>query len=58
MSFETFDDYFFLSLATILSASFALSVRYCFKSKCSEIEIAWNGIKIVRTPDLERQETI
>ena len=52
------DGVFFLSLLTILTGSFGLSVRYCLKSKCEHFSMCCGLLKIDRRVDLEVQEEI
>ena len=41
---EIFDATFWLGLASVVSASFALSIKYCLKSKCSQFSLFWGLI--------------
>ena len=45
---------FYLSLITLLCTSISLSIRYCYKSKCSEFSCCC--MKLKRDVDIEKQE--
>jgi hypothetical protein len=47
---------FFLSLATMICGFFSLALRYCYKSKCKDIDICC--IKIKRDTDIEYKEDV
>jgi hypothetical protein len=53
-----FNGVFFLSIATILTGSFGLAVKYCLKSKCEHFSVCFGLLKIDRRVDLETQEEI
>jgi hypothetical protein len=53
---QEFNGIFFLSLATILTGAFGLSVRYCLKSKCENFSLCFGLLNIDRRVDLEVQE--
>ena len=42
------DSNFIITLTTILLGGFALLVKYCFKSKCSDINICFGLLQIKR----------
>ena len=47
---------FFLSLATLLCTCMTLSIKYCYKSKCKEVEFCC--IKVKRDIETELKEDI
>lgn len=49
----TFNGVFFLSLATILSGSFGLALRYMLKSKCEDFSLCCGLLSVKRRVDLE-----
>lgn len=51
---EGVNSYFYLSTLTLLIGVFGLTVRYCYKSKCREVQLGC--IKIVR--DIEVEERV
>jgi hypothetical protein len=55
---STFDGVFFISLATLLTGSFGLMVKYCLRAKCEHISICCGLVTIHRRVDLEVQEEI
>jgi hypothetical protein len=55
---ETYDGVFFISLATIITGAFGLSLKYCLKSKCEHFTICFGLLKIDRRVDLEIQSEI
>jgi hypothetical protein len=42
------DSTFFLSITTVILASFAVIVKACYKSKCSDFQCCYGLIKIER----------
>jgi hypothetical protein len=54
MWYSEFDSVFWISLATLLMGGFGLSVKYCLKSKCDDINLCCALIKIHRAVDLEK----
>lgn len=42
---DTFDAFFFITLAGLLLAGFKYGVEYCLKSKCSEFQLCCIRIK-------------
>jgi len=56
--FETFDSVFWITLATILTGSIGLSIKYCLKSKCGHINICCGCLEINRNVELEAEEEI
>lgn len=53
--YDTFNDVFFISIATIISGFLGLAIRYCFKSKCEDIKLCWGFIEINRNVLVEEQ---
>jgi hypothetical protein len=47
---------FYISILTLLCSSLALSIKYCYKSKCKTCECC--GFKITRDVDVEKQEDL
>lgn len=56
MWYSTFDDVFFISIITILTASIAVAFKYCLKSKCIEFKCCWGGIVINRDVNAENND--
>ena len=54
--FETFDSVFWITLATILTGSIGLSIKYCLKSKCGHINFCCGCLEINRNVELEVEE--
>ena len=50
------DGMFYLSIFTLICSSIGLSIRYCYKSKCSEFSCC--GMKIIRNVDIEKEEDL
>jgi hypothetical protein len=48
---------FYLSVLTLLCSSIALSIKYCYKSKCKTCEFC-SFLKITRDVDVEKQEDL
>ena len=53
---DDIDSVFFLSLATMAFGFFSLALRYCYKSKCKDIDMCC--IKIKRDIETEYKEDI
>lgn len=49
--YDTYDDTFFLTLAGLIFGFLGLSIRFCYRSKCSSVECC--GLKIIRDVDVE-----
>jgi len=47
---------FYISLCTIFCTSISLAFKYCYKSKCKEVDLCC--LKIVRDVDIEKQEDL
>lgn len=56
--FNEFDSVFWITLATLLTGSLALSIRYCLKSKCSNIRLCYGCVEIDRAVEFEQNEII
>lgn len=53
MNQEIFDDTFWLTLAGIVVGVIGVLIRYCFLSKCDNVSICCDLIKVHRAVDLE-----
>ena len=51
--YNEFNATFWISLATLLMGAFGLSVKYCLKSKCEDLNICCGLMKIHRNVELE-----
>jgi hypothetical protein len=47
---------FYLSVLTLICGSFALAVRFCYRSKCKTCECC--GFKITRDIETEKEEDL
>ena len=47
---------FYLSMATIFCSAISLTLRYCYKSKCKQVDFCC--LKIIRDVDIEKEEDI
>ena len=47
---------FYISLCTIFCTSISLAFKFCYKSKCKEVDLCC--LKIVRDVDVEKQEDL
>lgn len=56
--FNEFDSVFWITLATLLTGFIGLTVKYCLKSKCSNIRICYGCLEIDRAVELEQNEII
>ena len=45
---------FYISLCTIFCTSISLAFKYCYKSKCKQVDICC--LKIIRDVDIKKQE--
>ena len=54
MNENSIDAVFFLSLAGLMCTSMTLLIRYCYKSKCNEVECLC--LKIKRDTQTEKEE--
>ncbi len=50
---EIFDGTFWITIATIFTGSLALTVKYCLKSKCTQVNLCCGLINIHRDVELE-----
>jgi len=53
--FTTFDGVFFITITTIITGFMGLSIRYCMKSKCDDVNICFGLFKIHRRVELEQE---
>jgi hypothetical protein len=53
MNQDIFDDTFWLTLAGIVVGVLGVLIRYCFLSKCDNVSICCDLIKVHRAVDLE-----
>ena len=51
---HTFDSNFFIAIATVISASFALCLKFAFKSKCENMSICYGLLSIKRNVAIEK----
>jgi hypothetical protein len=54
--YNTFDSIFFMSLSTLIIGFFGLSIKFCLKSRCENLNLCCGLIHIHRRVDLELQE--
>ena len=47
---------FYISILTLFFRGIALSIKYCYKSKCKSLECC--RIKVIREVDVEKQEDL
>ena len=47
---------FYISLCTIFCTSISLAFKYCYKSKCKEVDLCC--LKIIRDVDIEKEEDL
>jgi hypothetical protein len=55
---DTFDAVFWITISTLVCASFGLVVRYCLKSKCDNISICCGLINVHRDVKLELEQEL
>lgn len=55
---ETFDGIFWISLATLLTGSVGMGIKFCLKSKCEHFSCCFGVVTIDRRVDLEVEEEI
>ncbi len=59
MSFyETYDGVFWITVATILTGSLGLAIKYCLKSKCDNVSCCWGCLLLHRNVLIEHDEEI
>jgi len=51
---QTYDSNFFIAIATVISASFALCLKFAFKSKCENMSICYGLLSIKRNVTIEK----
>lgn len=51
-----FNSTFWITLATILTGSIGLAIKFCLKSKCDNVSCCWGGITIHRNVEIEQEE--
>ena len=52
---EEYNSVFFISLATLLIGAFGVGLRFCLKSKCSDLSLCCGLIKVKRNVELETE---
>lgn len=56
MSWTTeYDSVFFISLATLIIGAFGVGLKFCLKSKCSDLSLCCGLIKVKRNVELETE---
>ena len=55
---NTYDGVFFITIASLVCGAFGLSVRYCLKSRCDNVNLCFGLITIHRNVELESNEEI
>jgi len=55
---EIFNGTFWITIATLLTGSLALCIKYCLKSKCDTVSICCGMVNIHRNVELEQNEII
>jgi hypothetical protein len=53
MWYNTFDSFFWITITTLLTGSIGLSLKFCLKSKCDNVNLCWGMIKVHRNTELE-----
>lgn len=56
--FQEFDSVFWITLATLLTGFIGLTVKYCLKSKCTNIRLCYGCVEIDRAVEFEQNEII
>jgi len=51
-----FNAVFWITISSLICASFGLVVRYCLKSKCDEVKICYGLINVHRDVKLEAEQ--
>lgn len=54
--YHEFNSTFWITLATILTGSVGLALKYCLKSKCDRVNCCWGGLDIHRAVEMEEKE--
>ena len=47
---------FYLSVFTLICSSIGLCIRFCYKSKCKQLDCC--GIQIIRDVEIEKEEDL
>jgi len=55
MWYSEFNGTFWITIATLLTGSLALCVRYCLRSKCEDVNLCCGMIRIHREVELESE---
>jgi len=50
---ETYDATFFITITTIITGFLGLTIRFCLKSKCEDINVCFGLLNIKRRVELE-----
>jgi hypothetical protein len=50
---DQYDSVFFISLATLLIGAFGVSVKYCMRSKCEDLNLCFGLVHVKRNVELE-----
>jgi len=53
---EIYDGVFFITISTLLFGCIGLSIKYCLRSKCDNINLCFGLITVHRNVELEVQE--
>lgn len=54
--YSEFNGAFWITLATIITGSIGLAIKFCLKSKCDNVSCCWGGIVIHRNVIIEQEE--
>jgi hypothetical protein len=55
-TWEIFNAGFWITIATLVTGSLALVIKYSLKSKCDNVQCCWGAITIHRNVELENNE--
>lgn len=50
---EVYDATFFITISTLITGFLGLTIRYCLKSKCEDINVCYGLLSIKRRVELE-----
>lgn len=53
-----FNSVFWITIATIITGSIGLAIKFCLKSKCDNVSCCWGGLVIHRAVEIEQEEEI
>ena len=53
MNEDIFNSVFWLSISSMILASFGVALKYCLKSKCSETNLCFGLVRIKRDVEIE-----